>query len=135
MFKLPVCPYCNTVYSYKDVKKNRDKKIIKCYHCKNEFKKNNINGYFVLALIIVILTVALNLIILNLTADFITSIVPLMVISIIAVIIFILLTPFFSNYKKIKDIEYKEFPVVTISDDNVNKKQKRSVKNRQRKNK
>jgi hypothetical protein len=58
-----------------------------------------------------------------------------MVISIIAVIIFILLTPFFSNYKKIKDIEYKEFPVVTISDDNVNKKQKRSVKNRQRKNK
>ncbi len=135
MFKLPVCPYCNTVYSYKDVKNNRNKKIIKCYHCKNKFKKNNLKGYVVLALIIIILTVALNLVVLNLTADFITSIIPLMIISVFAVIIFIILTPFFSDYKKIKNIDIKEIPRELIAENPVNKKQKRSVKNRQRKNK
>ena len=35
---LPVCPHCNTVYRYSDVKKIRFKKSEKCYHCKKNFK-------------------------------------------------------------------------------------------------
>ena len=138
MFRLPVCPYCKTVYSYKEVRKNKNEKIIKCYHCKNNFRVSNIKGYAVLALIVATVAVTLNLIVLNLTADFISSIFPLIIISITAVLIFILFSPFFSGYKKIKNIEVKEIPKETIEEvntDNTIRKQKRSVKTRQRKNK
>lgn len=135
MFKLPVCPYCRTVYSYKDIRKNRNKKVIECYHCKNEFKKSNFKGYAVLALIICAAAVTVNLIILNMTAEFITSIIPIMIISVSAVIIFMILTPFFSDYKKIKGVKEKEIPSGKIDESDSAGKRKRSVKNRQRKNK
>lgn len=35
---LPVCPHCNTVYRYSDVKKLILKKSEKCYYCKKDFK-------------------------------------------------------------------------------------------------
>lgn len=110
MFKLPVCPYCKTVYSYKDVKNNRNNKEIECYHCKNKFKQIKISGFAVLAIILIISAVIINLIILNLTAKFITSIIPLMVVSIIAVLLFMLINPFFIKYKEIKNIKLKEIP-------------------------
>lgn len=137
MFRLPVCPYCKTVYSYKEVRKNKNEKIIECYHCKNNFRVSNIKGYAVLALIVATVAVTLNLIVLNLTADFISSIFPLVIISITAVLVFILFGPFFSEYKRIKNIEVKEIPKETIEEVNTDKsrKQKRSVKTRQRKNK
>ena len=138
MFKLPVCPYCKTVYSYKEVRKNKNGKAIECYHCKNKFRVSNIKGYAVLALIVVTIAVTLNLIVLNLTADFISSIMPLVLISLAAVLVFIIFSPFFSGYKKINDIEVKEIPKETIEEVNTDNKiikQKRSVKTRQRKNK
>ncbi|MCQ2514557.1 MAG: hypothetical protein MJ089_05660 [Ruminococcus sp.] len=36
--KLPVCPYCHTVYRYGDVKGELSKKKHNCYNCKNKFK-------------------------------------------------------------------------------------------------
>lgn len=138
MFKLPVCPYCNTVYDYKEVRRNK-KKIIKCYHCKNEFKKSNIKGYSVLAFIIVFTAVLINFVILNLTAAFIKTIIPITAVSIIAVLIFIILCPFFIEYKEIKGIKLKDIPSESIADlkeeKTETKKLKRSLKNRNRKNK
>jgi NADH:ubiquinone oxidoreductase subunit K len=137
MFRLPVCPYCKTVYSYKEVRNNKNEKIIECYHCKNNFRVSNIKGYAVLPLIVATVAVTLNLIVLNLTADFISSIFPLVIISLTAALVFILFSPFFSGYKRIKNIEVKEIPKETIEEVNTDKsrKQKRSVKTRQRKNK
>lgn len=99
MFKLPVCPYCKTVYRYKDVKKNSKKSVIKCYHCKQEFK-NSRKGFVVLALIVIIAAVLLNVFILNITSDNFMSVVPIAFVSIGAVLIGLLLAPFFIKYKK-----------------------------------
>lgn len=110
MFKLPVCPYCNTVYSYKDVKNNRNKKEIECYHCKNKFKQRKIIGFSVLAAILLVIAVVFNLIILNLTAEFITSIIPLMAVSLIAVLLFMIINPFFTEYKKTNSKDIKKIP-------------------------
>ncbi len=103
MFKMPVCPYCHTVYRYGDVRKNKNKKIIECYHCKKYFNQKKYLGYAVLAVILVFIAVVINLIILNLTADFLTSIIPLIIVSVSAVIIFMIFNPFFVSYKKTKD--------------------------------
>ncbi len=131
MFRLPICPYCHTIFRYGDVKNNKEN-IIECYHCKNEFKKGRIKGYIILGLIITALAVTLNIIILNLTASFVTSIIPIMIVSIVAVILFMILTPFFTEYKRMENNEIKEIPSVNIAEQ-TNIKQKRSVKTRNRK--
>lgn len=102
MFRLPVCPHCRTVYSYKEVKKNNRKSIIQCYHCKKNFK-NGRAGIIVLALIICIAAILINIFVLNISSDNFISIIPISVISVIAVLIGILLVPFFISYKKVKE--------------------------------
>lgn len=134
MFKLPVCPYCKTVYSYGDVKKNKNKKVIECYHCKNQIKQRKFPDYAVSAVILAAAAVILNLVVLNMTADFITSIIPIVLISVTAVILFLITIPFFTGYKKVKGIE-KKIPDLNITDNNVKKKQKRSVKIKNKKSK
>lgn len=101
MFRLPVCPHCKTVYSYKEVKENNKKKLIKCYHCKKEFK-NNRRGLIILGLMVLVLTAAFNVFMLNNSSDIFVSVVLIAVISVIAVLIGILLIPFFIGYKKAK---------------------------------
>ena len=99
MFKLPVCPHCKTVYSYKEVKENNKKKTINCYHCKKDFH-NSRKGLVVLALIICTAAVLVNVFVLSFSAENIVSIIPISVISAVAVIIGIVLIPFFITYKK-----------------------------------
>lgn len=135
MFKLPVCPYCKTVYSFGDVRKNKRKKVIQCYHCKNMIKQARFPGYAVLAAVIFIAAIVLNLIILNMTAEFITSIIPIIIISLVAVILFLILSPFFIGYKKVMGIDEKEIPELKITDEDIKLKQKRSVKIRNKKSK
>lgn len=99
MFKLPVCPHCKTVYGYKEVNENKKKKVIKCYHCKKEFH-NSRTGIAVLAAIVLVIAIVLNIIILNSSSENFFCIIPMAIISITAVIIGMLLIPFFINYKK-----------------------------------
>lgn len=133
MFKLPVCPYCGTVYHYGDVIKNKEKTCT-CYHCKGKFKKTRLKGYIFLFLIVTFITVFINILVLNLVSEIINSAVVIFVISVCAVIIAMLLTPFFVSYKPIKGEKAKTIPENTILRDEIqNKKVKRSVKNRMRK--
>ena len=99
MFKLPVCPHCKTVYRYKEVKENNKKKTIECYHCKKEFH-NSRAGIAVLAVVVCIIAIIINIIILNCSSGLISSVVPISIVSIIAVIIGMLMIPFFISYKK-----------------------------------
>lgn len=99
MFRLPVCPHCNTVYSYKEVKENNKKKEICCYHCKKTFK-NSRKGIAILAIIVIILTAIINVFLLNIMTDKFITIIPISIISIAAVIIGMMLIPYFISYKK-----------------------------------
>lgn len=131
MFKLPICPYCHTVYSYKDVKINKES-IIKCYHCKNKFSQNKIKCFFILTIIIMI-AVAINIIILNSSGNLISSIIPVTIVSVTAVVLYMILTPYFTEYKKLKNIELREIPDTKITEE-YKIKQKKSVKIKNKKN-
>lgn len=106
MFKLPVCPYCHTVYRYNRVRKIELKEKNKvCYHCKKEFKIERIKGFLVLGAVVFVLAVATNLFLLNSleTPDLTMPI----VFTLIYVIIGLICIPFFINFKKAEKKETK----------------------------
>lgn len=98
MFKLPVCPYCNTVYDYKEVRKNKKKKI-KCYHCNKIFRRSRKN-YIFLFFIMSVIAILINIGFFIGISDFTKSIVPVFINSIVIVIIGLFFKPFFVKYKK-----------------------------------
>ena len=101
MFQLPTCPYCNSIYRYNQVRKSKNEKEHKCYHCKKTFKVKMFPYVIVLWAILIIVTVLLNIAVLNIMSVF--NIIPLLVISVIAVILGFCFIPFFMKYKKIED--------------------------------
>lgn len=104
MFKLPVCPYCNTVYRYKRVRKiDRKEKTLMCYHCKKEFKVKRLSGMVVLGAIVLVLAVVTNLVILN-SLEYL-NLTPLIVSTVAYVILGFIFVPFFIDFRKIKKTE------------------------------
>lgn len=101
MFRLPVCPHCHTVYHYSDVRKNKNKKIIQCYHCNKNFKQSR-KGLLLLFAIALIAAVIINLTILSNAKELLSSIVPLSIVSIIAVVLAMFFAPYFITYRKDK---------------------------------
>lgn len=99
MLKLPVCPYCHTIYRYSEVKKSTSKKSKICYHCNKEFIISK-KGTIILFLIIVLIASVINVAQLYITPTL--NILLIMVTNIILIIIGILLIPFFISYKHIK---------------------------------
>lgn len=130
MFKLPICPHCKTVYYYNEVMKNKDK-ICTCYNCKNKFRQSKKVGYLILFLIIAVITVAINILVINLCRDIIKALPFMFIFSIIAVIIGLFISPFFVKYIPVGQVIKNENQTVSIEENN--RKIKRSVKNRLRK--
>lgn len=97
MFKLPTCPYCNTIYRYGDVKKSLGKSEVKCYHCKKKFKISK-TKILILLLIIALITAILNIFQLYMIEGL--TFIGLMITNIITVTIGIFLIPYFITYKK-----------------------------------
>ncbi len=130
MFRLPVCPYCKTVYGYNEVKKALRKKEVCCYHCKNKFKKGGIKGLLLFALIFIVLAVILNLVLLGIVGIREVSLVPLFLLDCALAFIAYLLYPFFTEFGK-TDNKTKEIPTSKIISEN--HKEKKSVRIRNRK--
>lgn len=130
MFRLPVCPHCKTVYYYKEVIKNKEK-ICTCYNCKGKFKQSKVKGYLILFLIIAVITVAVNILIINFCKDILEALVPVFILSLIMAVLGFLISPFFVKYIPVGEVIKTENK--TIDREKVNGKIKRSVKNRLRK--
>ena len=130
MFRLPVCPHCKTVYYYNEVIKNNEK-ISTCYNCKGRFRKSKVKGYLILFLIIAVVTVAVNILIINFCRDILAALIPVFIFSIIMAILGFLISPFFVKYVPVGEVKKTEN--TTIDREKVNGKIKRSVKNRLRK--
>ena len=96
MFKLPICPYCHTIYRYGDVKKVSKKSFEKCYHCKKDFKVSK-SGILVLLLIIMVIGVALN--IFQMTNFENLNFIVLFVTNIVLILLAVLFLPFFIKFK------------------------------------
>ncbi len=106
MFKLPVCPYCKTVYRYGDVKKSINNKKIKCYHCNKNFKVSK-KGIAVWFALLVMSGAVINLLEMCIfkNIDFIA----LNISNVVVILVFLLFIPFFIRYKKTDNTD-KDIP-------------------------
>lgn len=98
MFQLPVCPYCNAVYHYKEVKQILKEKTHKCYHCNKNFNVEKLPGTAVLWSIVIIFAILINVSILMVMTAF--NIIPLLMISFFAAVLGFILIPYFTGFKK-----------------------------------
>ena len=97
MIKLPVCPHCNTIYRYGDVRKMINKKGDTCYHCKKKFRVKKIK-ILILFLIIALITAIFDFLELYVMAG--TTFLTLMITNIIALTIGVFLIQFFVRFEK-----------------------------------
>lgn len=97
MFKLPTCPYCDTVYRYKDVSDIKEKEH-KCYHCDKPFEVKKMPYILILIFITAVLCVALNLLILFNMVNF--NIWLLLIPTACIIFVAKFLIPFFVKFKK-----------------------------------
>lgn len=95
--RLPVCPHCNTVYRYGDVRGLMIKNESACYHCKKNFKISK-GRIWLLVLILIAVCTAVDIISLNVFTNM--TAVGVFVINIILVAIALAITPFYIKFKR-----------------------------------
>ena len=76
MLKLPVCPHCGAVYSYKEVSSMKSGTEL-CYHCKKKFRINKLRGRVILLSIVCTLLIIANTAIMISSENFIPVIIVL----------------------------------------------------------
>ena len=82
MLKLPVCPHCGAVYSYKEVSGMKSGTNI-CYHCEKKFRVDKIRGRAVLLSVVCITLIIINTAIMVSSENFVPAVI--MIANIIAV--------------------------------------------------
>ncbi len=60
MLKLPVCPHCHAVYSYKEVRDMKQGSML-CYHCKKKFSVNKKLTRFIFLAVVCAVLIIFNL--------------------------------------------------------------------------
>lgn len=98
MLKLPVCPYCKTVYRYKDTKNALKQKESECYHCRQTFKATIFPSVLVLAAAVALLCVGINILMLSQMKNL--NLILLFSVTIFLIIMGYFLVPFFISFKK-----------------------------------
>lgn len=106
MLRLPVCPYCNTVYYYGEVVKSTKRKSMECYHCKRRFKISKLKGRIVFYSLLVPILGAIDVLMLFFTSMKTTR--PMIAFTVISVALSLLLLPFTVRYRKISSEEKSE---------------------------
>ena len=90
--KQSVCPHCNTVYRYSDVKKIMWKKTGVCYHCGKSFNISR-SGLWILALETAVICALLNIAAIGAIKGL--SVIGLFCLNIIPAIAAVILVPFY----------------------------------------
>ena len=101
MLKLPVCPYCNAIYRYKDVKSITHDKVCRCFHCNKKFTVSYKKGRIVILSAVALLLIALNVLMFNFVSN--VSILGCLIISVLFISLAVILFPFTVRFKKLTD--------------------------------
>ena len=109
MFKLPVCPYCDTVYRYSDVWKEirRQSQMSKnreadngCYHCHRCFKISWMPGGILLMILWIACSIGTNLLLLSRMTQL--NIWLMMTATLLYFAVVIVICPFFVKFRTIE---------------------------------
>ncbi len=100
MLKLPLCPYCEAIYRYGEVKAFKNKENIKCRHCGKSFSVSKTKGRIILIIVAAIILIALNILLFNIIKGL--TVFGCFVITVAAVSLTVILFPFTTRFKKRK---------------------------------
>lgn len=89
MLKLPVCPHCKAVYSYREVKSMKQG-ITLCYHCKKKFSVRKTKGMLLFMSVVCLLLIAANTAVMVTSENFVPVIIMLADAAVITAAIFML---------------------------------------------
>lgn len=92
---LPVCPYCNTIYRYGDVRRLILKKSETCYHCKKSFKVSK-KKLIVMLIEFLLLYAVIDIILINLIGGM--TILILFIINVILVAVGYFMIPYYIQF-------------------------------------
>lgn len=99
MSELHVCPYCHTVYRYKDIIMLKGK-THECYHCHKSFEVNRILKYIPVPVISIVL-IMMNVLILKNSENISTgSFMILALADAVSILIAYVLSPFLIRFRK-----------------------------------
>lgn len=101
MFRLPVCPYCGTIYRYKDTKIAVKNKENTCYHCQKRFKAAIFPMILAGAAIPLLVGIAINIFLLSRMER--AQLLPLFAVALLIILIIYLIVPFFTKFRKTED--------------------------------
>ena len=96
MFKLPVCPYCKTVYHYGEVRRAAMNKEKECYHCNKTFVVSR-KQTGILLLILVAVCTAADVVLFQFYSN--TTIVTAYIVNIVIVVAAFFTVPFFIRFR------------------------------------
>lgn len=106
MLRLPVCPYCHTVYDYKQVQKASKLKKMKCYHCNKFFGVNYKLTRCIFISIICLILIIINTLLISSSDNFNMDFVYIM--AAINMIVILLSIPFFPFTVRFKMLDRKQ---------------------------
>jgi len=99
LLKLPVCPHCNAVYSYREVK-NMKQGICFCYHCEKKFYVSKVKGAALLLVIICTLLIAANTAVMVSSENFVPA--AIMIADAVVITAAILIMPLTVRFRPLK---------------------------------
>ena len=99
--KLPVCPHCNAVYRYNEVKNMTRYRNIECRHCKKVFTVYKAKNKAIFLTVDIILLIAMNLLLFHF-CNF--NLIALLVFTLIFFGLSLLILPFTVRFKKYKAV-------------------------------
>jgi len=97
LLKLPVCPHCNAVYRYNEVKNMTRYKHIECRYCKKPFTVYKLKGKVVFFIVDIIILVLLNLLLFHF-CNF--NLIGLLIFTLIFFGLSLLILPFTVQFRK-----------------------------------
>lgn len=101
LLKLPVCPHCNAVYRYNEVKNMTRYRNIECRNCKKIFTVYKAKTKAIFLTVDIILLIALNLLLFHF-CNF--NLIGLLVFTLIFFGLSLLILPFTVRFKKYKAV-------------------------------
>lgn len=107
LFRLPVCPYCNAVNSYNDVRKSTKLKVKRCHHCNAMYRISYLAGRIGLLVIVGVILVAFNLLILYTSQGL--NLQLMVIVTFSGVALAVILFPFTVQYKTMSRQEIKKY--------------------------
>ncbi|MEE0929641.1 MAG: hypothetical protein UIM53_01415 [Acutalibacteraceae bacterium] len=105
LLKLPVCPHCNAVYRYNEVKNMCKYKNIECRNCKKPFTVYTTKGRIIFFIVDILVLILLDILCFHFLSF---NLIGLLLFTLVFFGLSLLILPFTVKFKKYKEVKLIE---------------------------